>query len=303
MKVRRSKNQCNNRTMKQWNIINDNTSGSVEILNNTILELERIFKTGIVPDLETLDNQLNFLLEKYPHFLVLYHFVDQFKSQVKKTNTKEISIEESVRNLSGFLEAYKEKWNNCGEALAKTVLKDLDLNDKTILLHSNSYSILILFEALKEKGIAVKLFQTSSAPVNEGKLQAEKLAKLGYEVSFIAEAAIGKFMQDIDYIFLGADAIFKERFLNKTGSLPIALTAIYFNKPIYVVSDSRKYISDTTKYPKLIRIFSDENIKPVEELWKHPPENINVLNFYFEFVPNTLVEKFFFEKDGLSITL
>ncbi len=283
--------------MIQWNnIINDNTSGSAEIVKKTITLLESIANSQSVPDLNILKEQLQILIEKNPQFLVLHHFVDRFNSELPGNTNDNSSRKDLSMTLSDFLNKYRKRWDNYGENLAKNILDKIELNKKTILLHSNSHTVFTLFEALKHRQLDITLFQTSSAPVNEGKLQAEKLAELGYNMNYITEAAIGRFMSKIDYVFLGADAIFDERFLNKTGSLQLALTAKYFNKAVYVIADSRKYLSDIAEHSELIASFTDERLKPEEELWKDPPERISVLNYYFEFVPNDLVDGFFFER-------
>jgi translation initiation factor 2B subunit (eIF-2B alpha/beta/delta family) len=270
-------------------ILKDNTSGSVEILNKITDLFYSAFRYQKIVDLNIVKEQLDTLLKKYPQFLALKHFVDHFRNKLKESDNTNVLIQ--------FLENYKMRWNNIGVDLAKNILNELNLNGKSILLHSNSYTIYQLFEALKNMNVNMKLFQTASAPVNEGKIQAEKLAQLGYVVNFITEASIAKFLRDINYVFLGADVILDHRFLNKTGSLQIALTAKYFNKAVYVIADSRKYLRNESRHSELISLFADEKIKPADELWMDPPGKIEVLNYYFEFIPNNLVKKFFFERN------
>lgn len=278
--------------MEQWGkLYNDNTSGSVEILNKTIALLQEGINKIQVLELNELKAKLNTVQKIYPHFLALRHFVKSFNNELENHVIKKGNIAEQ---LIGFIENYKLRWGNVAEDIAKEILEKLDLVDKKILLHSNSMTVTEVMQYLKDKVRNLSIFQTASAPMNEGRIQAEKLAGLGYEVRFITDASIGKYMDCIDYVFLGADAVFKDKFLNKTGSLPIVITAKSFNKDVFVISDSRKVMNKTFEESVNEGLFSYEKEKPKEELWENHPDNIVILNYYFELIPVDFVDSFFF---------
>lgn len=277
--------------MEQWcKLYNDNASGSVEILNKTIALLCEELNKNRPSELNELRVKLNNIQTKHPHFLALRHFIKSFNNELEKLYIKKDNIAEQ---LISFIENYKLKWDSVAEDIGKEILEKLDLDNKKILLHSNSMTVTEVMRYLKDKVRNLGIFQTASAPVNEGRIQAEKLAGVGYKVNYITEASVGKFMDQIDYVFLGADAIFPDKFLNKTGSLQMALTAKYYHKDVFVISDSRKYLSDEEMSEDLLKIFSHEKEKPKIELWNNPPENVIILNYYFEFVPKHLIKSFF----------
>ncbi len=268
------------------NLIADNRSGSTEILNKlieAILELPaEMTKAGI----DEIVSLLNDLLKHHSGFVVLFHFVNEFFIEIEK-NTDDFS----VRN---FTRRYVEFWSQSQKKASSNLIEEIDLNKKAVLLHSNSSAIKNLFSQVALKKISPILYQTNSGPVNEGKIQADYLSKLGFKVNFVHESAIGKFMNDLDMAIFGADLIDENGFLNKTGTLPITLLFDYYDKPVYVISESRK-MADLKVFPKTIssRILREEK-KPPTELWTKPPPGIKPINYYFEFTPGSLVTKFYY---------
>jgi translation initiation factor eIF-2B subunit delta len=161
------------------------------------------------------------------------------------------------------------------------------------MLFSNSSSLHGLCEVLAQRKIKLSFIQCLSFPTGEGKNQARKLIELGFEVTFIADAAIPLFMVQTDIAVMGADLIYSDTFLNKTGSFSIALAASYFNKPLYVLSDSRK-VEETNDVSDL------ETARESHLLWKNPPKGVTPVNIYFESIPRKLVTAIYLET-GLLI--
>ncbi len=120
-----------------------------------------------------------------------------------------------------------------------------------------------------ERGLttAKKINVLESCPEKEGRDTARWLKDHGKEVDVYHDAFMCYAVKRSDVVAVGADSLFSTGFLNKTGTLPLALTAQYFNIPFYVVAPSYKY---TTKKPDY--------------------ENI------FEFVPHELVTAFVWEE-------
>ena len=259
-----------------------------------------------LPEKNTLLNIIHASIKRHGSFLVVSHFLNEIVG----------FLESNRRNWQGdlahLISNYEISWSNVNERIAETAGKLLDLSNKTILLHSNSSAIKSFFASQKTHALKISLIQTESRPLMEGRIQAEFLAHSGYKVKVIADSAIGRYAGIADMAVVGTDGIYSEYFVNKCGSLPIALICREKGIPLYVLADSRKIwpvseISNHNRQLKAIKgkksvnrisideIFHEE-IKPPDELWKNPPANVIVENYYFEIIPNKLVTLFITEK-------
>ena len=272
---------------KIQNIIADNKSGSTQILNNTIDAVRGFVQRSYDFDNKVLVDELKKLYSHHSNFVVLFHFV----------NALFLELEKSRENLISFIDNYVSKWETAIDKACQNIINDIDFSGKSILLHSNSTAIHKLFAYLAGQNIQVTVYQTFSSPAGEGKIQAEYISSLGFDLKFIHEDTIDKFIEDIDIAIMGADIIAGDEFLNKSGTLSIALMLKYFDKPVYVLADSRKVITTSVLPENLRKGLLTEKEKPAEELWDNPPEKVKPVNYYFGMTPNDLITGFYLE-DG-----
>ena len=273
-------------------IIKDNQSGSSAIAENVIEEIQDYISKNDF-DLNELILQLNQLYRKLPFFIVVFHLINSLFLRIEKLIDNKLQGERMKKELSEFLEQYQNTWKF---TMQKTVDKaysilDLKKNNK-ILTISNSLTIQNLFEECSRNNLDIEVFQSNSGPANEGKIQAKVLSGYGFQVNYIADAAVSKFVPNIDLIILGADCIFNKSFVNKVGSLSLALLADYYEKPIYIISDTRKLVNQNEMSLDVLEAFRYEKPKDPDELWEEVPQNIYPRNYYFEFIPNKYVNAF-----------
>ena len=228
----------------------------------------------------------------FPDLAVLHHFLQQFFDLLEEIETHPLPAEKSIKKIERFIGAYNQEWKENIDLAAEKMGRLVDFKHKKILLHSNSYTIHVLFEHLALHKIFPSIYQTMSGPVFEGKLQASILSDLGCKIRFINEAAIGRFINEIDFAVMGADNVFTDGFTNKIGTYPIALVCREAGKPLYVLSDSRKR-SPIDFNTHTNAVFKTE--APRTELWTNPPKAITPVNYYFEFTPKELAAAYFFE--------
>ncbi|MCK4661376.1 MAG: hypothetical protein KAT68_00815 [Bacteroidales bacterium] len=275
-------------------IIKDNKSGSVGILYKTIDIISRYVADIQCFNIDILIKELNVLYYAFPKFSVLFNFTNQLFIEIEKIE-KSYSNEEKSKKILKFIDDYKKQWKNVNNKISIIASRHIDFNNKKILLHSNSHTINELFCFLSDKRIFSDLTQTVSSPANEGIIQAKILASLEYKINLISDAAIPKYVEDIDFALLGADTIFEDCFINKIGSMAIVLACNYFKKPVYVIADSRKIINKSIFPEKLLNLIITEKAKPVEEIMKNPYNNISPSNYYYETIPNSLITGFIAE--------
>jgi len=151
---------------------------------------------------------------------------------------------------------------------------------KVILI---SYSSTIINLLLKNKDYNFEIYVLESRPLLEGQRVAEILSS-HFKTHLIIDAAIGKFIEEIDVVLIGADSILKDgSIVNKIGTFPLALLASTREKDIYAVVDSYKYnIKNHYGYSILIEE------KPTKEIYKKEITNklLEVHNYYFDITPS-----------------
>ncbi len=270
------------------NILNDNLSGSGSVLEGVIDLLSGYLHGNNNVDIVMLNGELDKVFDKFPNFALLYHFMSSFKNAFKnvtKTENKEVQ---------NFILSYKKKYDGTQQEVSERFIGQVDVERKNILLHSNSSAIKNLFNTLKRKNKKAVVWQTVSSPANEGVLQAQSLNNAGFTVNLFHEDAVSLFVNGIDMALFGADMIFDDFFVNKTGTYPLCLMMKRFGKPVYVIAEKRKVIdtNDTAKtdMEKLLT----EYPKPDYELATEVNYKIKVRNYYFEKIPVSLVSKIFY---------
>ncbi|MCE1166333.1 MAG: hypothetical protein LWX07_13125 [Bacteroidetes bacterium] len=278
-------------------IKNDNYSGSAALLLSLINALISFLDNSQNLSAEDVAREIEINLsgpvKKHSQLVVLKNFFDELESKLKKYS----NVVSFRKKMTDYLAAYRDKWNKVNDRIAAVAMRSLDFKNKTILLHSNSSTIVKLFEKLAEKNIKVKVVQCESRPVLEGRRQAKKIAALGFPVTLIADSSVMNYADEIDFALLGTDGIFNNFFLNKIGSYFIALGMKEMKKPLYVLTDSRKIDSSQgiARLP-FVKIIPPEIHHPQGELWGEKIDNIKVENLYFERVPLKYVKKVITEK-------
>lgn len=151
-----------------------------------------------------------------------------------------------------------------------------------------SYSKLVL-KVLKNTHLAT-VYVCESRPKNEGFRLAQDLLEqtTGIEIVLITDAMGPKVLTErVDAVLLGMDVWFEDNSIsNKTGSLALALTANYVDKPVLVLGNMLKKVD---YLPEQYRQgnFADE----LKKSYPNGQENLTYLNEYFDLVPAHLLTK------------
>lgn len=152
-----------------------------------------------------------------------------------------------------------------------------------ILTHSRSSQVMALFRLLAEHGRRFSVICTQSSPGNEGFVLARELDALGVEVTVITDAQMGLFIARADLALCGCDTWLADRhFVNKSGTLLLALAAREQGKPLWVLADSFKDSQATSTTVTLEEM-------PAGEIGAPSGAHITTRNIYFETIPARLV--------------
>jgi ribose 1,5-bisphosphate isomerase len=184
---------------------------------------------------------------------------------------------------------------NSTKRLAKIGSKIIRNNYK-IMTHCHSGEALAVIKQAWKEGKKISVIATETDPLEQGVITAKELAKLKIPVTLIADNAAGFFVKEIDCVIVGADAlrVFPPLgFINKIGTLHLALAAKEFKKPFYVVAN-------TLKIDKRKKLFIEE--RPAKEVYqellrkKEISKKIRIRNPAFDFIPYKFVTKIITEK-------
>jgi translation initiation factor 2B subunit (eIF-2B alpha/beta/delta family) len=160
-----------------------------------------------------------------------------------------------------------------------------------------SYSSTILDLILKFKDTSFIFYVLESRPLLEGRNVAQKLSKK-YETHLIVDAAMGKFIHDIDMVFIGIDSILRDgSIVNKIGTYPLSVLATSNEKPVYAIGDSFKY-NLRSYYDLPVEIIE----KPKKELFDVDDPNLCIENYYFDITPPEYINRIISDLGILSIT-
>ncbi len=146
------------------------------------------------------------------------------------------------------------------------------------ICHSSTV-VKILLKA-RNDGKQVRVVNTETRPLYQGRKTAEELYKGGMHVAHYVDSAMMKAMKDdrVDLCLIGLDAIFMDGSVaNKIGSGLLALAADSMNIPLYACGHSLK-LDRNSLFAKSVEI---EQRDP-REIWDYP---VDVRNPAFELVP------------------
>jgi|GEM_PF-4094314 len=156
-------------------------------------------------------------------------------SQLKKRMLNYISLMKKERKMT---------LNKIG-IYGKKILKH-----RTVLMtHSNSSAVWQIIKSAHSK--IDRIYVTRSEPLGEGVKFGKKIEQSGISVGVIYDSSAASYLPLCDVVIVGGDALTEEYFVNKVGTLNLALASNYFKIPFYVASDSLKIISkDVYKFPQ-----------------------------------------------------
>ncbi len=131
--------------------------------------------------------------------------------------------------LSQFMEAVRS-----AQAEINRIAGEL-FASRCVLTHSRSSSVIAALLAAKP----ARVICTRSLPGGEGEATAAELRG-----DVIADAAIWKFMQSVQAVALGADAVTPYAVVNKVGTAVVALAARERGVPCFVLCGPEKMVED-----------------------------------------------------------
>ncbi len=193
----------------------------------------------------------------------------------------EKSEEESVRELvevvsrvsSQFLESLERSKEKIAEVGSKRVS-----DGSKVLTHCHSSTVTNMLRKAKNEGKSFEVVCTESRPVFQGRITAKEMLDAGIETTMIVDSAVRYFVNDVDLVVVGADAITSEgNVINKIGTSMVALAAKEARTPFYVASELLKFDPLTVHGD-----YETIEERSPQEVWKDAPSGLNIRNPAFD---------------------
>ena len=258
---------------KLQEITSDNINSATFI---TLSSISLLKEMAVNASLKDLQKALDILKNSHTMMATVYNLSIRAKEFLQK-NPKE--------KLPKFCDEFEKYFIEANE---KTALKAAKIIKDSFTILTYSYSSLVLKAILKakEEKKRVKVICTESRPKNEGVMLAKKLKENNIETVLIIDALASSLVKKCDLILIGADGVSRDYLIHKAGTLPLALSAKYFNKKIYSLAPSLKF------WPESFNL-TNEPLKNPKEVSQ---EDLKILNLYFDKTPKELISKFIDEK-------
>jgi ribose 1,5-bisphosphate isomerase len=190
----------------------------------------------------------------------------------EKESVRELAdvISEVTNKFMDYLEKSKEK-------IASVGLKRIS-HDSILLTHCHSSNVTGMLRRAEEEGKTFEVVCTESRPVLQGRLTAKELLDAGIRTTLIVDSAVRHFMNEVDLVLVGADALTSEgNVINKIGTSMVALAAKEARTPFYVVSELLKFdpVTVSGEYEKIEE-------RSTSEVWGDPPHGLIIRNPAFD---------------------
>jgi ribose 1,5-bisphosphate isomerase len=233
----------------------------------------------------------HFLLETRPTAVSLPNAIRYVMHRTNVAKNSARSVEEirsiAINAAQEFIENTRTAVERIGEIGARRV-KDGDV----LLTHCNSNAAISVMKTAWNQGKKFEVVVTETRPRFQGYLTAKALADCGIPVTMILDDAVRYYMQDVDKVIVGADAITANGALvNKIGTSMVALAAHEVRVRVFVAAESYKFSPETMigelvtiEERDISEVISERNLKEIGPIKVRnpsfdvtPPEYIDLI--------------------------
>ncbi|KAK0416241.1 hypothetical protein QR680_012369 [Steinernema hermaphroditum] len=182
-------------------------------------------------------------------------FISLTSSEVINRESVEGLVQVYRKRGKDFIERVgqsRKKISSCARPFLKSGMK--------VMTHSFSKVVLEALVDAHKEGLDMHVYTTESQPDESGRRAHEYLKKAGIPSILILDSAVGYLMESVDMVLVGAEGVMEtggiinkasisgfseaDFFFLQIGTLSMAVCAHAFNKPVYVMSESIKFVKE-----------------------------------------------------------
>ena len=267
--------------------------GAGLIARSAVEALQIVAQDSKANDVESFVNELTdaarFLLQTRPTAVSLPNGIRYVMHRVNAARNRAGSLEEiraiATRAAEEFVENTKTAVQRIGEIGARRI-RDGDV----LLTHCNSSAAIEIMKTAWKEGRKFNVLVTETRPRFQGHITARELAKAGIPVTLILDDAVRYFMQLVDKVIVGADAITANGALvNKIGTSMVALAAHEARVRVFVAAETYKF-SPETMIGELVTIEERDPSEMISDEQRRRIGSIKVLNPSFDVTPAEYID-------------
>ena len=219
--------------------------GAGVIASSAVKALQIVARESKSEDAEGFVNELSdaarVLLQTRPTAVSLpngIRYVMHRVNQAKSGTTAAADLKlVAIKAADDFLDLTRTAVGRIGKIGANRI-RDGDI----LLTHCNSKAAISVMTTAWREGKKFQVYATETRPRFQGRLTAQALARVGIPVTLILDDSVRYFMQDVDTVLVGADAITANGALvNKVGTSMVALAAHEVHVKVFVAAESYKF--------------------------------------------------------------
>ncbi|MDS0258259.1 ribose 1,5-bisphosphate isomerase [Haloarcula sp. S1CR25-12] len=160
----------------------------------------------------------------------------------------------------------------------------------TIMTHCHSTDALACVEAAVDDGKALTALVKETRPRKQGHITARELTELGVDVTMVVDSAARRYMNEVDHVLVGADAIAADgSVVNKIGTSGLAVVARERGTPVVVAAGTLK-LDPATMTGNAVEIEMREESEVLDETEREAIGDISVENPAFDVTPPRYVD-------------
>ena len=164
-----------------------------------------------------------------------------------------VTFEEAQKGVIKRAELFITSSQHAVENIAQFGARHIQDGD-TLLTHCNSEAALGCIIEAHRSGKEIEVFATEVRPRNQGHITIRTLNDAGIKTNFIVDSAVRSFINDIDLVIVGADAVtVNGAVVNKIGTSQVAHTAHEARVNVLVAAETYKF-APRTIFGELIKI-------------------------------------------------
>lgn len=241
---------------------------SLEIQGATDVALEAVKALKHVGNEEELNKAIQYLKESRPTEPMMRNGLKYIQENYQEGKIREVVeefedlVDESIKKITG----------NGAEFLPE---------DVTVITHCHSGLVENILTEAYSQGKLEEVIVTETRPKYQGRKTAKNLADKDIPVTIVVDSARREMVEKADVALVGADVITSDgHIINKIGTYELSLAVEETDKEFIVASELLKTDPMTLKGKR-----EEIEERPPKEVWKNPPEEVNVLNLAFDSTP------------------
>jgi ribose 1,5-bisphosphate isomerase len=199
------------------------------------------------------------------------------------------TLEEARKGIIDRAELFIHSSRHAVENIAQFGARHIRDGD-TLLTHCNSEAALGCILEAHRSGKEIEVYATEVRPRNQGLITIRTLNDAGIKTRFIVDSAVRTFINDIDLVIVGADAVtVNGAVVNKIGTSQVAHTAHEARVNVLVAAETYKF-APRTIFGELIQIEERAGNEVLAEEISRTLPNVTVRNPAFDVTPAEYID-------------